>query len=250
MTFLARSNIRFFAFIILLSCHGISIAFLFPTTIPTSTSRLQHVVPGIPSAGQLSRFQMIHTKSPSPPDLLSLRAEPASRSSSTSEEDATVVPSNPPDPPTSTPASTLLDRPVLAILDFVALMVFAAIGKASHAVGDETTLFQELSGVALTALPFVVSWFATSFVTGVYQTIRISDDTNNNNSNNDWLVSTWKQTAKGWIVAIPLGCVGRGLIKGYVPPIPFVIVTMIATFVILGLTRTAYYFVTVGSNKE
>ncbi|KAG7344385.1 DUF3054 domain containing protein [Nitzschia inconspicua] len=248
MTFLACSNSRFFAFIILLSCHGISVAFLFPTTIPTSTSRRQYVVPGIPSTGQLSRFQMIHTKSPSPPDLLPLRAEPASRSSSTSEEDAAVVPSNAPDPPpTSTPASTLLDRPVLAILDFVALMVFAAIGKASHAVGDETTLFQELSGVALTALPFVVSWFATSFVTGVYQTIRISDDTNNNN---DWLASTWKQTAKGWIVAVPLGCVGRGLIKGYVPPIPFVIVTMIATFVILGLTRTAYYFVTVASNKE
>jgi Protein of unknown function (DUF3054) len=136
-----------------------------------------------------------------------------------------------------------LDRPLLAILDLVALLVFAAIGKASHAAGDGTSLVQEASAVALTALPFILSWFATSFVTGVYQTIEKDDDDN-------WLTSSWKQTAKGWIVAVPLGCVGRGLIKGYVPPVPFVIVTMIATLVILGLTRMAYNFVAVGSKKE
>ena len=50
------------------------------------------------------------------------------------------------------------------------------------------------------------------------------------------------KTAKGWIVAVPLGCVLRGVIKGYVPPVPFVIVTMIATLVIVGGARVAFAF--------
>jgi len=37
-----------------------------------------------------------------------------------------------------------------------------------------------------------------------------------------------------------LGCALRGVIKGYVPPLPFVIVTLIATLVLLGGTRALY----------
>ena len=39
--------------------------------------------------------------------------------------------------------------------------------------------------------------------------------------------------AKCWIVATPLGLVFRGLSKGYVPPTPFIIVSMVATAVLL-----------------
>jgi hypothetical protein len=129
-------------------------------------------------------------------------------------------------------SSSPLDKPVLAVLDLVALLVFAGVGKASHATDGSL----DLLAVGITAFPFMISWLATSFFTGVYGPI----------DSQKWLQSSFQQTLQGWIVAIPLGCVGRGLIKGYVPPTPFVIVTMIATLVMLGLTRTAYhYFVTV-----
>jgi hypothetical protein len=140
-------------------------------------------------------------------------------------------------------SKTVLDRPVLATLDLIALLVFAAVGKASHAAGDGTSILQEATAVVLTASPFIASWLGTSFVTGVYQTMNLKIN------GEGWLAWSWKQTIQGWIVAIPLGCVGRGLIKGYFPPIPFVIVTMVATLVILGLTRTAYHFVVIARNQ-
>jgi hypothetical protein len=104
------------------------------------------------------------------------------------------------------------------MLDLAALLVFAGIGKASHAADGSLDLLV----VGITAFPFVVSWLApTSFFTGVCGSI----------DSQKWLQSSFQQTPQGWIVAIPLGCVGRGLIKGYVPPVPFLIVTMIATLI-------------------
>jgi hypothetical protein len=46
--------------------------------------------------------------------------------------------------------------------------------------------------------------------------------------------------SKGWIVAVPLGITLRGIVKGYTPPLPFVIVTMISTWAILATVRYAY----------
>jgi hypothetical protein len=150
-----------------------------------------------------------------------------------------------------------LRRPGLALVDLVSLVAFAAVGKASHAVGDGS-IVEEVVGVAKTAFPFVVSWFAASLVTGVYAPLLLptdsgsdDDDGLGSSSSRGWLAATWKQTAKGWIVAVPLGCVLRGLLRGYPPPVPFVVVTMIATLVILGLARTAYnYFDVVVARKE
>lgn len=88
--------------------------------------------------------------------------------------------------------------------------------------------------VVTVAFPFLLSWFATSPFTGVYS------------KNDDGVLQT---TLKGWIVAIPLGCVFRGVIKGYVPPLPFVIVTMIATLVVLGGTRFVYSKVAGGTDE-
>jgi hypothetical protein len=176
----------------------------------------------------------------------SLQAEPVSTSAEELNDESPKTASTPTSSSISSSSSkTLLDRPVLATLDLVALLVFAAIGKASHAAGDGTSILQETTAVAWTALPFIVTWFGTSLVTGVYQTMDQTKITTEN-----WLAWSWKQTIQGWIVAIPLGCVGRGLIKGYVPPLPFVIVTMMATLVILGLTRTAYHFVLISRNQS
>ena len=122
--------------------------------------------------------------------------------------------------------STPLDKPLLASVDFVSLVTFAGVGKASHSADGSL----DIAAVFVTAFPFLLAWYTTSPLTGVYK------DTDGDNMALDAL----KVAAKGWIVAVPLGCVLRGIIKGYVPPAPFVIVTMIANLVILGSTRILY----------
>jgi len=123
--------------------------------------------------------------------------------------------------------STPLDRPVLAFVDLFSLLLFAGVGKASHAPDGSL----EIGAVFSVAFPFIVSWFLTSPITGVYTA---------DNKNEFVIQDAFVKAGKGWIVAIPLGCVLRGVIKGYVPPLPFVIVTMIATLVILGGARVIF----------
>ena len=118
-----------------------------------------------------------------------------------------------------------LDRPVLSLIDAAALFAFAAVGKASHSADGSLDMF----AVSQTAFPFLLSWFLTAPLLGCYTPNATAD-----------IKSSVIQTAKGWIVAVPLGCVLRGIVKGYVPPLPFVIVTMIATFVILNVGRAGY----------
>lgn len=130
----------------------------------------------------------------------------------------------------SSAVSTPLDRPLLALVDAAALTGFAAVGKASHSADGAL----DVLAVGQTALPFVVAWLATSPLTGVYR------ETDKDQS---LVQATVQQVVLGWIVAIPLGCVFRGLIKGYVPPTSFVIVTLIATLVILSLSRLLFAFV-------
>jgi hypothetical protein len=126
-----------------------------------------------------------------------------------------------------------LDRPVLAALDFAAILLFAFVGTSSHNSASDYL------AVMAVAVPFLISWFTVTPFLGLYS----KDATNDK-------VGALTTTAKGWILAIPLGCVLRGLIKGYVPPLPFVIVTMIATLVILGCTRVAYTALTEQSESS
>ena len=129
--------------------------------------------------------------------------------------------------------TTPFDKPILASLDFVSLVTFAAIGKASHSADGSL----DIGAVLTTAFPFLFSWFATSPLTGIYNEISRKGKENNE------LLGACKMTLKGWVVAVPLGIVGRGLIKGYMPPVPFIIVTMIATLVILTAVRLLYTIV-------
>ena len=126
--------------------------------------------------------------------------------------------------PTSNTIYTPLDRPLLAVVDSISLVIFAAIGKSSHSADGSL----DLIGILITAFPFITAWLATSPLTGVYS----PDDREEN-----ILSSTALKVGKGWIVAVPLGIALRGVIKGYVPPVPFIIVTLIATLVILAGVR-------------
>lgn len=137
-----------------------------------------------------------------------------------SEDDADI------DSPT---VYTPIDRPVLAAVDVIGLVIFALIGKSSHSADGSI----DLMGVMSTAFPFVTSWFATSPLTGVYS----PDESGGNTS---LAASTAIKVAKGWAFAVPLGIVFRGVLKGYVPPVPFIIVTMISTLIILAGIRLLF----------
>lgn len=130
---------------------------------------------------------------------------------------------------TASDLSTPLDRPVLAAVDVVALLGFAAVGKASHSADGSL----DIGAVASVAFPFVTSWLLTSPLTGIY-----TEDAEDGNV----VSESFLKAAKGWIVAVPLGIALRGVIKGYVPPVSFAIVTMIATLVIVGGARVLFAF--------
>ena len=115
-------------------------------------------------------------------------------------------------------------------MDTLSLVVFAAIGKSSHSADGSL----DILAVLVTAFPFVATWLATSPITGVYS----PDDRDGN-----MLASTAMKVGQGWILAVPLGIALRGAIKGYVPPLPFVIVTLVTTLVILSVVRVLFSFV-------
>ena len=122
--------------------------------------------------------------------------------------------------------SAPLDRPVLSVIDLTGLFVFAGIGKASHSAVDGSL---DVAAVLVTVFPFWVSWLLLAPLAGCY-TPEATRDTR----------SAAVQAAKGWILAVPMGCVLRGIIRGYAPPIPFVVVTLLSTLVILTLGRVGY----------
>jgi len=117
---------------------------------------------------------------------------------------------------------TPLDRPLLAIIDTISLTAFAAIGKSSHSSDGSL----DILSVLITAFPFITVWLATSPITAVY-----SPDYKNEKSN--VIASVLMKVMGGWLLAVPLGIVLRSIIKGYVPPAPFIVVTLLATLIIL-----------------
>jgi Protein of unknown function (DUF3054) len=124
---------------------------------------------------------------------------------------------------------------ILCVVDFVMLLVFAATGRASHVDGASLDIVATL----YTAAPFVTAWFLAAPWTGVYQE-NPHKQLDATASYPDLAMAATTQTLRGWVVAIPLGCVIRGVVKGYVPPLPFVLVTLVATFVLLSAGRVVY----------
>lgn len=100
--------------------------------------------------------------------------------------------------------------------DAAALVLFAVIGRINHGgIIDIETL--------QTALPFLVGWFGTAPFLGGY----------GRDAQGSELGPAALTAAKCWAAAAPLGLVLRGLGKGYIPPTPFIIVTLVSTATLL-----------------
>lgn len=117
----------------------------------------------------------------------------------------------------------LSSRPGLVFGDTLALFAFATIGRNSHNEGVDVL------GIISTAAPFVLSWLAMSPFLGAYTRKATASQT---------------QLASGlllsWAVSMPVALAVRGALKGAVPPVPFIGVSMVATFALLYLWRTLY----------
>ena len=125
-------------------------------------------------------------------------------------------------------------RPGLALGDMLALLSFAAIGRNNHGEG------LDIVGIAGTAAPFILSWFLVSPFLGSFS----RGATSSKGGAPVGLLG-------GWVVSMPLALGLRGLYKGEIPPTPFIIVSMVATLVVLSIWRVLFVSLNGGtSDKE
>jgi len=113
---------------------------------------------------------------------------------------------------------------VLIFGDAVGLLVFAVIGRISH--GEVLSL--ETFG---TAFPFLIGWYTAAGLLGGYGKAARGEY---------GLLPAVGAAAKCWAVGQPIGLVLRGLLKGYIPPLSFALVTSVATGVIMVGWRAAF----------
>lgn len=108
----------------------------------------------------------------------------------------------------------------LPLGDFVVLLLFASIGRASHEEG------LTVLGIIETAAPFVLGWFVAAPFMGTFR---------------DEATETPRRavlmTARTWIVGIPLGLLFRAIYLRRGIPISFAIVTLLTTLILLSLWR-------------
>jgi hypothetical protein len=119
---------------------------------------------------------------------------------------------------------------LLAVGDALALLAFAALGRASHHLRGDNPLL----GVLMTAAPFLVAWGVVAPLTMAFGRGARALATLPR-----WLV----HTAVTWAIAGPLGLALRSLwLKRPIAP-TFAAVTMATVLVIMGAWRGAFWWV-------
>ena len=120
--------------------------------------------------------------------------------------------------PESSPYSKLISA--TAAGDAVALLLFAAIGRGNHNSDGGSAL--------TTAAPFLLTWSLVAPLMNAY-------------TSPDSRMAAILAPLPAIAVSVPLGYALRGILQGYQPPLPFWIVALIATTVLIELWRVAFY---------
>ena len=115
---------------------------------------------------------------------------------------------------------------LLVVGDALALLIFAALGRASH--GEDAGL-TALAQVAETAAPFIIGWFAVAPLFGAYRAQMTGA-----------LQPMLARTALTWLVAWPIGLGLRALIRQTTIPVSFALVTFVTVLAIMSLWRGAF----------
>ncbi|CEM05849.1 unnamed protein product [Vitrella brassicaformis CCMP3155] len=121
------------------------------------------------------------------------------------------------------------DRWLLASGDAVALLAFALAGRANHGAQQETILSP---GVWQTAAPFLIAWFGISPLLGAYT----HDATANYKKMAQVLIPAWAVSAS-------MGLALRAVYRGEQPPGVFVVISLVATAVVLSSWRAFYVLI-------
>ncbi|KAL3148581.1 hypothetical protein ABBQ38_014012 [Trebouxia sp. C0009 RCD-2024] len=119
--------------------------------------------------------------------------------------------------------------------DTAVLFLFAAIGRKNH--GEGLQLAQTFN----TALPFLVGWAAAAGLTGAYSEANLKDRS---------LGRAASTAAKAWALAVPVALILRSIQRGYIPDKSFVIVSFLATGVLLIGWRSALAVATQKSGQQ
>lgn len=90
-----------------------------------------------------------------------------------------------------------------------------------------------------TAGPFLISWFVLSPFLGAY-----------NRKATATLGSIPVELLPGWLVSMTGALTIRGILKGTVPPVPFIVVSLIVTFTLLSAWRCLYIVLTGGTSDD
>ncbi len=110
--------------------------------------------------------------------------------------------------------------------DAVAFLIFAAIGRASHAEGAGLDAIVQ---VAETAAPFLAAWYAVAPFLGAYRPHQTATPR-----------GMLARTALSWLVAWPIGLGLRALVRHSGIPVSFAIVTFLTVLAILAIWRTIF----------
>lgn len=123
----------------------------------------------------------------------------------------------------------------LAIGDVIAFLVFAAIGRASHA---EAAGLDAIVQIAETASPFLIGWMIVAPLLGAYRSDIITAPR-----------TMATRTSLAWLLAWPIGLGLRALIRQSGIPLVFALITGVTVLLILLIWRSIFAFV-VGRNHS
>lgn len=126
----------------------------------------------------------------------------------------------------STTAPATRRTALLVLGDLAAFLLFSAIGRSSH---GEAAGLSAILGVAGTAAPFMLGWFATAPFSGAYRGDAMARPT-----------VMLRRTALAWLLAWPVGLVLRALLLQRGIPISFALVTLMTNMLILLTWRGAF----------
>lgn len=114
-------------------------------------------------------------------------------------------------------------RPAAAATgDALAILAFAAIGRASH--GEQAGALLRTLG---TALPFLIGWFAAALGTGAYTVLAFSS-----------LRASLFHTARAWLLGGLIGLAIRSALEHRLVPASFAAIALSFNLVTLSLWRS------------
>ncbi|RME84172.1 MAG: DUF3054 domain-containing protein [Caldilineae bacterium] len=117
---------------------------------------------------------------------------------------------------------------LLYVGDFIAILLFAILGRRSHGLPTDAAAFAE---TFQTAAPYLIGWFLVSPWLGAFRPLARQD-----------ILSTLRVIGLAFLPAFVVGSIVRALFVGHVSPWTFYVVTFVVLLALLLGWRVLYTF--------